>query len=107
MQNRRAPALMMTMLLVLAMVLAPMIVAATHGPTSKVIFAEIRDHGHGHADDTDMFPGHDATDHEHQQSAILPSTAADGDTCYRAPIKPVADRPESAIPTCLRRPPRA
>ncbi len=57
--------------------LAPVFITATHGPADAVAAAEALAHGHSHGD-MDGAGGHDATDHEHQFSAILPPRAATG-----------------------------
>lgn len=55
----------------LCVALAPVVISATHGPADAVAAAEIFMHGHSHGE-MDSTGGHDATDHEHQFSAILP-----------------------------------
>lgn len=59
--------------------LAPLVVALTHGPASAPAAEQAMPDGHSHDhadghthDDTDPRTGHDATDHEHQLSAVLP-----------------------------------
>lgn len=50
--------------------LAPVVITATHGPAAMAA-AQTLAHGHSHGD-IDGAGGHDAADHEHQFSAILP-----------------------------------
>lgn len=50
--------------------LTPVVITSTHGPADAVAMAETIAHGHSHGD-LDSSGGHDATDHEHQFSAIL------------------------------------
>lgn len=66
-----ALARLMTMVTVLALALAPAIVKATHGLAGAAQAAEVAAHGHSHDGGGTPWQGHDATDHEHQQNAVL------------------------------------
>lgn len=55
--------------------LTPAVISATHGPADAVAVADTFVHGHSHGD-LDKSGSHDATDHEHHFSAILPRPAA-------------------------------
>ena len=62
-----------------AFILAPTIIAATHGPGLTFDSAQASEtllHGHSHdAPESGEFgAGHDATDHEHQTQIVLPHT---------------------------------
>jgi hypothetical protein len=89
----------------LCFALAPIIVAATHGPAAAAEAAAVLAHGHSHGD-LDQSGGHDATDHEHQLSALLPPRAD------LAPLPPrdlqLIENPAvgANLPDGLRRPPR-
>lgn len=57
---------------VLALSLSQVIVNLTHAPAAPDAFWETAIHGHAHGDQADdLFPGHDATDHEHQLVAVV------------------------------------
>ncbi|MDQ1902756.1 hypothetical protein RAH32_20245 [Paracoccus sp. WLY502] len=71
MRNHGAMARLMKVLMVLALVLAPVIIITTHGPAAIAAAEEIAAHGHSHDDDGGVLRGHDATDHEHQNIAVL------------------------------------
>lgn len=66
-------------LLALALLLAPAVVAWSHGPTAaleaELALAEAMSHGHAHAIDDNGPARHDATDHEHQTLGVLPGTS--------------------------------
>lgn len=69
----RAAELVVAVSLVLALVLAPVLIALSHGPgavhvAQQIVLAD-QTHGHTHAEDD--AGQHDATDHEHQVTAIL------------------------------------
>ncbi|MCZ0964141.1 hypothetical protein [Paracoccus benzoatiresistens] len=70
---------LMTVLMVLALVLAPVIIVATHGPAAIAAAEEIAAHGHSHGDEGGLFQGHDATDHDHQSLAVLAGRHDGGD----------------------------
>lgn len=90
----------------LCFALAPIIVAATHGPAAAAEAAEILAHGHSHGY-ADQSGGHDATDHEHQLSALLPPRA-DPAPLPNRDLQLIEDRAAGPnIPDGLRRPPRA
>lgn len=94
-------------LIVCALFSAPVIVNLTHSPADIMTTEGTALHGHSHADISgDLFPGHDATDHEHQFQGLLPQAgnkkASDG-----GPIAP--DRAallSGAVREGPRRPPR-
>ena len=70
---RRAAALAV----ICALTLAPVIIAATHGPGlpgDGTLTAEHLSHGHSHDEPEPGHSGvaHDATDHEHQTQMVLP-----------------------------------
>lgn len=72
---------LMTMVTALALALAPAIIVATHGPATLgsttldpatlAEAAQTKAHGHAHDDDGIPWQGHDATDHDHQHTAVL------------------------------------
>ena len=67
-------------MLLLALILAPVVILSSHGP-GAVYLAQQADlpqqiHGHSHAEDS--AGQHDATDHEHQVSAILAGSGNSG-----------------------------
>ncbi len=105
-RNQGTMARLMTMLMVLALVLAPVIIVATHGPAAAAAAEEIAAHGHSHSDDGGLFQSHDATDHDHQSAAVLvgkdESDTAFGDRT-RVLITVAADGWPQDLP---RRPPR-
>ena len=73
---RRASALAV----VCALILAPVIIAATHGPGSPAdigLSAEALSHRHSHdiPDPGQSSVAHDATDHEHQTQMVLPQSS--------------------------------
>lgn len=55
----------------LCFALAPVVVAATHGPAAAAEAAAVLAHGHSHGY-ADQSGGHDTTDHEHQLSRPCP-----------------------------------
>ena len=65
--------------LVLALILAPLVTIASHGPGAyaEALSASADDLAHGHSHDLmDAGPGtHDATDHDHQTMALIPISA--------------------------------
>jgi len=72
---RRAVAL----LTLCAFMIAPLIIAATHGPGLAMNSVQATEHMlHGHSHDEpepgQFGDGHDATDHEHQSQMVLPHT---------------------------------
>jgi hypothetical protein len=72
---RRAVAL----LTLCAFMIAPVIIAATHGPGLPMDSVQATEHLlHGHSHDEpepgQFGDGHDATDHEHQNQMVLPHT---------------------------------
>ena len=65
---------------VCALILAPVIIAATHGPglpMDGALKAEHLLHGHSHDEPEPGQSGvaHDATDHEHQTQMVLPQSS--------------------------------
>ena len=65
---------------VCALILAPVIIAATHGPGSPAdigLSAEALSHGHSHdaPEPGQSSVAHDATDHEHQTQMVLPQSS--------------------------------
>lgn len=94
-------------LVLMALALAPMAEAATHGPGAALAEADHAAwhdaHGHGH----DHHGHHDATDHDHSTSVILtahPGLALPEGTAQRVALVPdFAGRAGEG----LRRPPRA
>ena len=69
----------------LCFALAPIIVSLTHGPAVGAASAETLAHGHSHIA-SDKAGGHDATDHEHQLSALVPPPVASESFRDRAPV---------------------
>lgn len=98
----------MAIVLLLALILAPVVVQPSHGP-GAVYLAQQADlaqqiHGHSHAEDS--VGQHDATDHEHQVSAILTGSGSFGLDLQSAVLfddMPLADGHSRDGP---RRPPR-
>lgn len=94
--------------LLLALILAPVVILPSHGP-GAVYLAQKADlaqqiHGHSHAEDS--AGQHDATDHEHQVSAILAGLEKSGFDVQSAVLfhdMPLADGHSRDGP---RRPPR-
>lgn len=92
----------------LALLLAPTVIQSSHGPGAIYLAqkADLAKQAHGHSHDQDAVGQHDATDHEHQVSAILPGTAKSGFTVQSAVLfrdMPLADGHSRDGP---RRPPR-
>lgn len=106
MRDHGTMARLMTMLLVLALVLAPAIIITTHGPAAMAAAEETAAHGHSHGDEGGLFQDHDATDHDHQNVAVL-TGKQDSDDAYRGQtrvlITVAADGRAEDLP---RRPPR-
>lgn len=96
---------------VFALIIAPVIIAATHGPglpADGVTNAEYLTHGHAHDEAEPGQSGayHDATDHEHQTQMVLPQGS---DSVFhfgglRLGMSDAAAR--SLPPSGLRRPPK-
>jgi hypothetical protein len=81
--NVRTMRMTFAWLIVCALFMAPVIVNLTHSPADIMTAEGTALHGHSHADiGGNLFPGHDATDHEHQFQGLLPhagdKTASDG-----------------------------
>ena len=68
--------------------------------------AETAAHGHSHDDDGPRI-GHDVTDHDHQHSAILPTTRIAHDIPDREAAGPTTIGAESVATRGPLRPPRA
>lgn len=104
---RRAVAL----LTLCAFILAPMIIAATHGPglpSNSVQAAEHLQHGHSHAEPElgQIGVGHDATDHEHPTQVVL-TQGSDAISEFRALHLGMSDvSAGTLVSSGLRRPPR-
>lgn len=110
MRGRGWSARFLAVMTTLAMLLAPLIISATHGPGAVIATieaaAETAAHGHSH-DGGARFPGHDATDHDHQHAAILPPARVTQDRVDREGTRRrVIDAEGTAIDGPLR-PPRA
>lgn len=92
---------------VLALFLAPIIVNLTHSPAAAMDAEVGVWHGHSHGDaDDGIFAGHDATDHEHQVTALLGrpgNLQVSTDGAYDLAR---AEFPSGAIREGPRRPPR-
>lgn len=59
-----------------ALLIAPVIVVSTHSAMDAAASEQIAYHGHSHGDLADISDaGHDATDHEHQMTALLHSAS--------------------------------
>lgn len=56
-----------------ALLFAPLLVTASHGPGSYALALEAvaADLAHGHSHDAVGSPSHDATDHEHQTLGVI------------------------------------
>ena len=106
MRNHGTMARLMKALMVLALVLAPVIIVTTHGPAAMAAAEELAAHGHSHDDDGGLLRGHDATNHEHQNIAVLVGKD-EGDTAFgdrtRVLVTVAADGWPPDLP---RRPPR-
>lgn len=95
-----------------ALILAPVIIAATHGPGLPSDSAQITDillHGHSHDDpEPGQFGGsHDATDHEHPTQVVLPQSS---DSLFELSGLRLGISDVFAVglpPSGLRRPPKA
>ena len=101
---------------VVALLIAPVVVILTHGPAIHAaaagLAAEVVAHGHAHGERRGdigggPFPGHDATDHEHQLNALAVQPAD--------PVHPIASDAQRAVTASFqglqrdgpKRPPRA
>ena len=101
----------MALLLLCALILAPIIIAATHGPGLPMDRAQATQHLlHGHSHDEpepgQFSGGHDATDHEHPTQMVLPKSS-DSVVAFstgQTEVSEVAARSVSL--SGLRRPPR-
>lgn len=99
------------LLLLCTLVLAPFIIAATHGPGLPMDDAQVAEqllHGHSHDEpEPGKFGGaHDATDHEHQTNVILPQTS-DSEFAFGVLRLGMSDvSAGSLMPSGPRRPPR-
>ena len=103
----------MSIVLAVAVALAPLWITMTHGPNALLAAAEQMveasaldaAHGHVHADQASQ-PGHDPSDHDHQAVAWIPQTVSTimprPDLQPRLPIIAMAMEPEEP-----ERPPRA
>jgi hypothetical protein len=106
MRNHGVMARLMKVLMVLALVLAPVIIVTTHGPVAIAAAEEISAHGHSHDDDGGGLRGHDATDHDHQSIAVL-AGKRDTDPIYRDRMRVLVSVAADGWPPDLpRRPPR-
>ena len=117
MRNRRGPwrpkGWLLSILLTVAVALAPLWITMTHGPDALLAAAEQMAeasaldaaHGHAHAGDAGQ-PGHDPSDHDHQAVAWVPQAGSTLlprlDLQPRLPIIAMAMEPEEP-----ERPPRA
>ena len=106
--SAHAARFVVAVMLLLALVLAPVVILSSHGP-GAVYLAQKADlaqqiHGHSHAEDS--AGQHDATDHEHPVSAILVGLEKSGFDVQSAVLfhdMPLADGQSRDGP---RRPPR-
>jgi hypothetical protein len=100
-------------LALMALVVAPVVEAATHGPATVMAeaqHADVVDHGHhhGHGHWHGHAPGHhDATDHDHSASVILPAAPVLALPQGTAQGVAVARDFAGTAAEGLRRPPRA
>lgn len=79
-QANRLTRLATIVAVMVALVLAQVIVNLTHAPVLSLEISEMDTHGHSHdhwdeeeaqgEQGRELFPGHDATDHEHQLQAL-------------------------------------
>ena len=91
----------------MALGVAPVVEAATHGPASVMAEAgpaDAFDHGHGHAH---AHGQHDAADHDHSASVILPAAPVLALPQGKAQAAAVARQFAGTAADGLRRPPRA
>lgn len=106
-------------LALMALGVAPVVEAATHGPASVMAEAapsDAFDHGHGHGHDHGHDHGHghahahgqhDAADHDHSASVILPAAPVLALPQGKAQAAAVARQFAGTAADGLRRPPRA
>lgn len=99
------------LLLLCALVLAPVIIAATHAPglsMDDALVAEQVWHGHSHDEpEPGRFGGaHDATDHEHQTNMILPQTTGTNSTFGILRLGMLEISSGSVGPSSPKRPPK-
>lgn len=102
---RRLWAAWITIVTLICFVAAPAVIARTHGPVAAAGAAEILAHGHSHGG-ADQAGGHDATDHDHQFSAILPPLAGSPPLPANAMRSDDASAAALDWPDRARRPPR-
>ncbi|MDO8984427.1 hypothetical protein [Cypionkella sp.] len=99
------------MLTLCAFIVAPMIIAATHGPglpSDSVQAAEPLQHGHSHPEPEpgQTGVGHDATDHEHPTQVVL-TQGSDAISEFSALHIGISDvSAGTLVSSGLRRPPR-
>ena len=92
---------------VIALILAPVLIALTHAPSATVFFETSLAHGHAHNDgDTSFASGHDATDHEHQSETVLPVSGSQDANQADVHSTNVVLQIFEHSPQSLRRPPR-
>lgn len=61
-----------------ALAFSQVVVSLSHTPQIPADVTQMLEHGHSHGDELeDLFPGHDATDHEHQLNALFPTQTAE------------------------------
>lgn len=98
--------------LICALILAPVIIAVTHGPgilTDGAASMELLLHGHSHDAPEPEQSGipHDAADHEHQTQVVLPENS-DSLVLFSDLQLGMAEISAASLPPAeLRRPPRA
>jgi hypothetical protein len=91
----------------LALAISPVVVSLSHAQQVPTDISQLLEHGHSHGDELEvLFPGHDATDHEHQLNALFPAEVAE--TLISGDETQATDRPEwtGHLRTRLLKPPR-
>lgn len=103
------PGRALSALLALALLLAPAVVAATHGPgaTLEAAATLAQDLAHGHSHDMGESGSHDAADHEHPMQAVLTGGALLAVARRRPSSRPEPQLGRGRAREGPRRPPRA
>lgn len=93
----------------LALVVAPLVNTASHGPADYVsaVMAMAEDLEHGHSHDADTGAGsHSAIDHDHQSAALMPQAGAAPHIGPSSAFRGVGALPSGLEDGGLMRPPR-
>lgn len=96
-------------LAVLALIVAPLVNTASHGPADYVgavmAMAEAVEHGHSHDADTGA-GSHSAIDHDHQPAAVMPQAGGASRSGLSTAFRGVSALPSGLEDGGLMRPPR-